>query len=74
MAMLRGANSRWVSLCWLCKPADGIAELTVGWVGREEESGDEKALLPQVLPPPPLQPEVSGGLAYTVELKLLGCC
>ena len=36
VVMLRGANSHWVSLRWLCKPTDGIAELTVGCGGREE--------------------------------------
>lgn len=56
---------------------DGIAGLellTVDWVGREEESGDERALPPEILPAPPFQPEVSGGLAYTVQLTLFGCC
>lgn len=40
VVMLRGANSHWVSLRWLCKPTGGIAEFTGGWVGREEKSGD----------------------------------
>lgn len=52
-----------------------ISEVTVGWVGRGDESGDERAVPPELLPTPAIQPQVSGELAYTVEFNWnFGCC
>lgn len=41
------------------------------WESREGEAG-ERALLPEGASPPSLQPQISGALAYLVELKLFG--
>lgn len=65
-----------VSLRWLCKSTDGIAALellTVGWIGREEEPGDQRACPPEVWPLPPLQPEVSGEPCMDSGIET-GCC